>query len=302
MFSDACIVPYGGGTSVTYGLLIPKGETRMVLSMDMHLMDKIKWVDKDNMTACIETGIQGKVLQEKLAAMGLTMGHEPDSGEFSTLGGWISTRASGMKKNKYGNIDDLLVNARVVTPVGVLQRDTLVPRISCGPDINQIILGSEGTIGVITDAIMKVQPLPSCQVFGAIVFPTFPEGVNFMREVAFHRTQPASIRLVDNEQFKFGHALKPPSGGLKNAILDILKKKYITGWHGIDLNQLAACTLVFEGSKEEVQVQQARVYAIAKKYNGVKADADNGKRLRTNVHDCLLKRLWLSTWSHFGVI
>lgn len=90
------------------------------------------------MTACIEAGIQGKVLMEKLAAMGLTMGHEPDSGEFSTLGGWISTRASGMKKNKYGNMEDLLVSVRVVTPVGTLHRDTLVPRISSGPDINEV--------------------------------------------------------------------------------------------------------------------------------------------------------------------
>lgn len=102
------------------------------------------------MTACIEAGIQGKVLMEKLAAMGLTMGHEPDSGEFSTLGttvsclsltlrgGWISTRASGMKKNKYGNMEDLIVSARVVTPVGTLSRDTLVPRISSGPDINHV--------------------------------------------------------------------------------------------------------------------------------------------------------------------
>lgn len=79
-------------------------------------------------------------------------------------------------------------------------------------------MGSEGTIGVITDAVVKVQPLPEAQVFGAVVFPTFADGVKFMREVALHRAQPASIRLVDNEQFKFGHALKPATNGLKNGL------------------------------------------------------------------------------------
>jgi len=221
----ACIIPYGGGTSVTYGLLPLQDELRMIISLDMHLMDKIKWVDKDNMTACIEPGIVGKVLQDKLAHMGLTVGHEPDSAEFSTLGGWISTRASGMKKNKYGNIEDLLVTARVVTPIGILQRDTLVPRISSGPDINEMILGSEGTLGVITEAIVRLQPLPQCQIFGAVVFPTFSDGVKFMREVALHRAQPASIRLVDNDQFKFGHALKPATSGMREVIMDIIKKK-----------------------------------------------------------------------------
>eukprot|EP01126_Amoeba_proteus_P045229 TRINITY_DN5054_c0_g1_i12.p1 TRINITY_DN5054_c0_g1~~TRINITY_DN5054_c0_g1_i12.p1 ORF type:complete len:525 (-),score=106.40 TRINITY_DN5054_c0_g1_i12:119-1693(-) len=275
---DVCIIPYGGGTSVTYGLIPPKNEKRMIISLDMHEMDKIKWVDKNNLTACIEAGIQGKNLQEKLAAMGLTLGHEPDSAEFSTLGGWISTRASGMKKNLYGNIEDLLVSVCMVTPKGILHRDTMVPRLSSGPDINQIILGSEGTLGVITEAVLKLRPLPECQIFGAVIFPTFSDGVKFMREVAFYRAQPASIRLVDNEQFKFGHALKPKVVGLGNVMMDVIKKAYVTKWHGIDLGQLSACTLLFEGTPDLVKAQQAKVYALAKLHNGVKADAENGKR------------------------
>jgi len=166
----------------------------------------------------------------------------------------------------------------MVTPQGVLKRGEMVPRLSSGPDINEIILGSEGTLGVITEGVVKVQPLPECQIFGAIVFPRFEDGISFMREVAYYRLQPASLRLVDNEQFKFGQALKPKTFGMVNSLLDLVKKKYVTKWHGFDVNSMAAVTLVFEGSHEEVRRQQKQLYAIAKKYHGLKADAANGKR------------------------
>jgi alkyldihydroxyacetonephosphate synthase len=183
-----------------------------------------------------------------------------------------------MKKNKYGNIEDLLITAKLVSPIGILTRDAPVPRISAGPDINQVILGSEGTYGVITEGVVKVQPLPECRIFGAIVFPRFDDGVAFMREVAYHRAQPASVRLVDNEQFRFGQALKPKSSGVVHSLLDLVKKKYITSWHGFDVHQMAAATLVFEGTAAEVKRQQQLIYSISKKHNGVKADATNGKR------------------------
>ena len=90
----------------------------MIVSCDLSRMNSIKWVDRGNMQACIEVGIAGKDLEKELEKYGVMMGHEPDSVEFSTLGGWISTRASGMKKNKYGNIEDIVLSIRIVTPVG----------------------------------------------------------------------------------------------------------------------------------------------------------------------------------------
>jgi len=166
----------------------------------------------------------------------------------------------------------------MVTPIGILTREQPVPRISAGPDINQIILGSEGTLGVITEGTVKVQPLPECRIFGAIVFPSLEDGVGFMREVAYHRAQPASLRLVDNEQFKFGQGLKPKAPGVLHSVLDLVKKKYITSWIGFDVNQMAAATVVFEGTSAEVKRQQKQIYGISKKFKGIKADAANGKR------------------------
>jgi alkyldihydroxyacetonephosphate synthase len=99
---DVCVIPYGGGTSVSQALMCPENEKRCIVSLDMHGMSKIKWINRKNHTACIEAGIVGKELEQQLKGTGMVLGHEPDSMEFSTLGGWIATRASGMRKNKYG--------------------------------------------------------------------------------------------------------------------------------------------------------------------------------------------------------
>ena len=115
---DVVIVPYGGGTNVTSALSLDVNEKRMIVSLDMTRMNAIKWVDKENMMACVQAGIAGQDLERDLKQYGVCSGHEPDSMEFSTLGGWISTRASGMKKNTYGNIEDIVNNITIVTSKG----------------------------------------------------------------------------------------------------------------------------------------------------------------------------------------
>ncbi|XP_071942091.1 alkyldihydroxyacetonephosphate synthase, peroxisomal-like [Antedon mediterranea] len=275
---NVCIIPFGGGTTVTGALECPADETRMIVSLDMSQMRRILWVDEKNLTAHIEAGITGVDLDEELAAFGVCTGHEPDSNEFSSLGGWVATRASGMKKNLYGNIEDLLVHVRFVTPKGVMEKDCQVPRMSTGPDIHHIIMGSEGTLGVITEVTLKVRPLPPCQKYGSVVFPSFEPGVHFVREVAKQRCAPASIRLMDNEQFKFGHALKAPSSSIWSSLMDSIKKFYVTRMKGFDQDKLAFATLLFEGTKEEVAAQEKRVYAIASQFGGLASGEDNGQR------------------------
>jgi alkyldihydroxyacetonephosphate synthase len=195
---NVVVIPFGGGTSVSGALTCPSNETRMIVSLDMHEMNKIKWIDNENMLVCMEAGIVGQDLKRRLEAQGLTIGHEPDSLEFSSLGGWIATRASGMKKNTYGNIEDMLVRVKLVTAVGTVDRGVEVPRLSMGPDVQQLVLGSEGTLGVITEAVLRVRKLPQQQKYGSILFPTLEAGVSFMREIAAQRAAPASVRLIDN--------------------------------------------------------------------------------------------------------
>ena len=275
---NVVIIPYGGGTSVSGAVEPPKEETRMIISIDMHEMNHIKWIDYESMLASIECGIIGKDLDAKLAKLGLCLGHEPDSSEFSSLGGWISTRASGMKKNIYGNIEDLVVNVKVVTPSGTYEKGCNVPRISSGPDITQMILGSEGTLGIVTEAILKLRQLPECKKYGSIVFPDFENGVAFMRDVAKQRIAPASIRLVDNLQFQFAQVLKPHANSKVEEIIDAAKKWYVTRYKGFDQNKMTAVTLVFEGNLQDVQLQQKRIYQTCAKYHGLPGGEENGRR------------------------
>lgn len=182
------IVPYGGGTNVTQALYLQPQERwadlRMVVSLDMSRMNKVIWVDKDNMIACVQAGIRGQDLERDLQMSGVISGHEPDSMEFSTLGGWISTRASGMKKNTYGNIEDIVQGVTFVTPRGTFRKADHWPRVSAGPDFTQLVLGHEGNLGVVTEAIIKVRPTPEVQQFDSIVFPDFEAGAKFMEEMS----------------------------------------------------------------------------------------------------------------------
>lgn len=272
------LIPFGGGTSVSGSVSCPQNEPdRSIVSLDTSQMNRMLWLDKENLVACFEAGVVGQDLDRVLASEGFLMGHEPDSNEFSTLGGWVATRASGMKKNVYGNIEDLVVRVKMVTAKGVLERNISAPRVSCGPDFNQIILGSEGTLGVVTEVLIKIRPLPPVKKYGSLVFPDFESGVKCLREIARKRCQPASIRLIDNVQFAFGQALKLDGGFFSN-IADMVKKFALTKIKGFDLKKLTVATLLFEGDKEEVARQEKLVYEIASRHCGFAAGASNGQK------------------------
>jgi alkyldihydroxyacetonephosphate synthase len=274
---DVTLIPFGGGTNVTDALRCPENENRFIISVDMRRMNRIRWIDLENRLACIEAGAVGRHIMSGLAKYGFSMGHEPDSVEFSTLGGWIATNASGMKKNKYGNIEDIVLDVTVATADGRLERANQAPRESVGSDLRRLIFGSEGTLGIITSAVVKLFPLPEMQEYGSVLFPSFEDGYGFMEEVTRKSTPPASMRLVDNLQFQFGLALKPASSGLK-VVKSNVEKFFVTKIKGFEPLKMAPCTLVFEGTKAEVERQQREVYAIAGKHKGMKAGGENGRR------------------------
>lgn len=140
------IIPFGGGTSVSEAVVCPKEETRTIVSLDTSQMNSILWIDQENLLARCEAGIIGQDLERELKKRGYTCGHEPDSYEFSSLGGWVATRASGMKKNTYGNIEDLVVHVRMVTTKGTLEKNCQVCQILifkqhfCSGALNYVIL------------------------------------------------------------------------------------------------------------------------------------------------------------------
>lgn len=272
-----CLIPYGGGTNVTDALRCPADETRTILSVDMRRLNRILWIDPVNRMAKIQAGMVGRDITAQLADYGLTMGHEPDSIEFSTLGGWVATHASGMKKNRYGNIEDLVVDVDIVTAAGHLGRYHLAPRESIGSDPRLTVLGSEGNLGIVTAAVVRLFPLPEVQEYGSVLFPDFQSGVDFLYELQQTSQPPASARLVDNMQFQFGQALKPAKS-VTGKLISKLQKWYVVSLRGYQPDKMTACTLVYEGGAEEVARQQRDVARIAARHGGMPAGGENGKR------------------------
>ncbi len=273
----ACLIPYGGGTNVSSALLIPLAETRMVVSVDMKRMDRILSIDRANLTATVQAGITGSRLEELLEKEGLTCGHEPDSVELSTLGGWIATNASGMKKNRYGNIEDLVENVTLVTPTGTIEQRYASPRQSPGIQLQKALFGSEGNLGLITKAVIHVHALPEVKKYGSVIFADWATGVSFMEALNRAGTKPASIRLVDNLQFRLGQALKAaPTGSkvLKGKVEEIV----VTRIKHFDHHTMVAATIVYEGTATEVATQEKVVAATAKRFGGLQGGAANGER------------------------
>ncbi|MEW6755288.1 MAG: FAD-binding oxidoreductase [Candidatus Latescibacterota bacterium] len=275
---DVCLIPYGGGTNVSAALTCPAAEERTIVSVDMRRMNRILWLDEANLQAGVEAGITGKELERQLQARGYTCGHDPDSVELSTLGGWISTSASGMKKNRYGNIEEIVLEATLLTPTGEIEVRHATPRNSTGVQPRGWMFGSEGSFGIITRAVIKVHPQPEVRDYGSLVFRTFAQGVAFLKELRQRQgVVPASIRLLNNFEFRFGQALKPQPGAWQGLVAG-LQKLLLLRVLRFDPLQMVACTLLMEGTRAEVKHQRKVVFATARRYGGISAGAGNGKR------------------------
>lgn len=273
-----CLVPFGGGTNVTDALRLPVDEQRLVIAADVRRMNKILWVDPVNRTACIEAGATGRHIAAELAKHGMTMGHEPDSAEFSTLGGWIATHASGMKKNRYGNIEDIVLDATAVTARGVIERPSVGPRESVGMNPRTVLLGSEGNLGLITRAVVKVWPLPEVQRYASVLLPDLDRGLRFLYDLQQSGAVPASVRVMDNTQFHFGQALKPANHSLAAKLKSQVEKLVVTRVKGFDPHTMCVATVVYEGTADEVAFQERTLNAIAARHGGMQAGAANGER------------------------
>lgn len=191
------VVPYGGGTSVVGGVECDPGTRyRGVISLDMRALDRVLEVDTVSRAARIQAGATGPSLEAQLAPWGLTLRHFPQSFEFSTLGGWIATRAGGHFATLYTHIDDLVESVRLVTPAGVIQTRRL-PASGAGPSPERLVLGSEGVLGVITEAWVRVQARPRWRRSASVHFDDFAAAVAATREISQSGLYPSNCRLLD---------------------------------------------------------------------------------------------------------
>ncbi|MER6470805.1 FAD-binding oxidoreductase [Streptomyces collinus] len=194
--ADVAVVPYGAGSSVVGGVECRTDRHRGVVSLDLSSMDRILEIDTVSRAARIQAGVLGPALEDGLRPQGLTLRHFPQSFEFSTLGGWLATRAGGHYATLYTHIDDLVQSLRVVTPVGVSQ-SLRVPGSGAGPSPDRLFLGSEGTLGVITEAWLRLQERPRHKASATVVFDDVHAAMEAVRAVAQSGLHPANCRLLD---------------------------------------------------------------------------------------------------------
>ncbi|MGZ4640018.1 MAG: FAD-binding oxidoreductase, partial [Actinomycetes bacterium] len=169
------LVPFGGGTSVVGGLVARRDGFAGVISLDLIRLDRLLEVDHESMTAYLEPGLRGPAAERLLAAEGLTLGHFPQSFEYATIGGFAVTRSSGQSSAGYGRFDALVVGLRVATPQGTLELGTS-PANAAGPDLRELVMGSEGAFGVVTAVRVRVRRAPAVKVYDAWHFGSFAEG------------------------------------------------------------------------------------------------------------------------------
>ena len=205
------VIPFGGGTSVV-GSVEVVDTARPHVTLDLRRMRKVVAIDDKSLLVESQAGIRGPLLEEELAARGLTVGHFPQSFEFSTLGGWIASRSSGALSNRYGKIEDLVAGLRLIAPSGVYDMQAR-PRHAMGPDLLGLAVGSEGALGVITQATIRVHRAPEARAFESYMFRSFHDGLEAVRGMAQDGVPPHMTYLMDEDETRLAVAAAGDSGG-----------------------------------------------------------------------------------------
>ena len=187
------VIPYGGGTSVV-GHINPISRDAPVLTMDLSRLNRMLGLDETSHLATFEAGVVGPEIEKQLNARGYTLGHFPQSFELSTLGGWIVTRSSGQQSYHYGRIENLFAGGHVETPIGAMDLPSH-PASAAGPDLKQVVLGSEGRLGVVTRATVRVRCLPEVEAFYGIFFHNWEQAAASVREIAQAGIAVSMLRL-----------------------------------------------------------------------------------------------------------
>lgn len=266
------VIPYGGGSSVV-GHINPLPSEQAVLTISLARFDQLIHLDKESQLATFGAGAPGPLIEAQLKLQGYTLGHFPQSWELSTLGGWVASRSSGQQSLRYGRIEQLFAGARIETTQGTLRIPT-IPASSAGPDVREMILGSEGRMGIITEATVRVTPLPQQEDFYVVFFPDWEKSLAAVREMAQAKIPLSMMRLSNAKetwtQLKLaGHPFA----------IDILER-YL-GVRGAKTNK---CMFTFgvTGSKEYCRNALALTKPIIKQYDGIQTGTVLGKKWQEN--------------------
>lgn len=268
------LVPFGGGSSVVGGVSAIGGDGhRAVVTLDTTRLGRVLAIDGESLTARVQAGIYGPELERTLQREGFTLGHYPQSFEFSTLGGWIAARGAGQQSYRYGKAEKWLVSAELATPKGPWRTESF-PASAAGPNLNQFVAGSEGILGVITAATVKIHRVPAEKDYRGFFFKDFESGAKAVRTILQEELPVAMLRLSDGPEThflqSFSAAQKPP-GALERAAMQAL------AWRGYGEGR---CLLIvgLEGDRETVLESQVRTRAIIERLGGMHLGNRPGER------------------------
>jgi alkyldihydroxyacetonephosphate synthase len=242
------VVPFGGGTTVVGGVDPIRGDFKAVISLDLRRLDQLHGLDEVSGEAELGAGVTGPDAERLLGERGFSLGHFPQSFQFATIGGFAATRSSGQDSAGYGRFDDMVRGVTAVTPAGVLDLGR-APASAAGPDLRQLIIGSEGVFGVITRVRVRVHPVPETTRYEAWSFPDFGTGAAALRAVAPTGTGPSVMRLSDEAET-----------GVNLATTEAIGEQTVTG------GCLAITT--FEGTAAHTESRHAETRAVLEAHGG----------------------------------
>lgn len=241
---DLAVVPFGGGTSVVGGVEPLRGAHAAVVCVDLSRMSRLVDVDPVSLTATVEAGMTTPALEAALSRHGLTLGHAPQSWQRATVGGYAVTRSAGQASAGVGRFDDLVLGLTLVTPRGVMELPAL-PASASGPDLRRLVMGSEGTLGIVTRVVLRVRPLPATRRYEAFVMPSFQAGMEAFRSLTQAGSTADVMRLSDEQETTVAVELTGPRGWQRRAL-----DRYLGARLG---GRRALAVVGFEGSSESVE-------------------------------------------------
>ncbi|MGD0455301.1 MAG: FAD-binding oxidoreductase [Solirubrobacteraceae bacterium] len=258
--SSLAVVPFGGGTSVVGGVAPLRGAHSGVLALDMSRMASVIDLDEQSATVKVQAGIRAPALERHLAARGLTLGHFPQSFEYVSLGGCAATRSAGQASSGYGAIEKMVLGLRLAAPAADIELPA-IPASAAGPGLRQLLVGSEGTLGVISELDLRLRPAPRERIYEGVFFEDFAAGEQALRALAREHALPEVARLSDEQETRMSLALAG-AGGVKGragrAYLQL--RGYRDGCLAI---------LGFEGHGEELASRRKRALALVRGGGGL---------------------------------
>lgn len=291
------VIPFGGGSSVVGGLEMPASQReRPFVSLDLAGLDALVSLDPVSQLATFQAGVMGPKLEELLQARGFTLGHYPQSFEFSSLGGWVATRSAGQQSTRYGKIEQLVYGLTLVTPEGELVCRAL-PASAEGPELKQAVIGSEGILGVITEVTVRIRPVPERRDYRGYLFPSWELGQAAIRKLLQSDAKPATVRLSDASETRA--LMKLASTGEPGPVKRAARR--LVQWYWARTKGLkadAACMLIigFEGAAESVDHDRERCHALLEEGRGIALGSGVGRNWYKNrfelpyLRDALLDR------------